>query len=455
MKILKIINKLSASEKRRVKEAIGSPFFNKNEKLTLLWDTLVNSKDESSAEIKVAIHKAIFKKEQYDDLVIRHLLSKLQKLLEEIIGIMMLQDNNQSVSLSYTHWLNQQELLDLHEQQMDRVSQDTPRSLDGYYWQYHWKEELEYTERKHNAQYDNKMMAAVSESFDQYYIANKLKMACIAANESGIRKGANSLLDKIVTSYERREPFEPVILCYYLAYQMFTVNDSEEYFIRLKTTLPLPSLPIDKQERSVLFELALKYCLTNIKNGKANYFDEVFDIYEAMLSLSLVTHNEVYFPSILEQLATKALILNATDWAYKLCNAHVTHFEIPNAENYINYNLALTQFKNGHFKNAAQLLEHITLPTVHSLTLLAQVLYELGKVNDAEKQLESLKRIAGSKDTTLAEKQHGQAIYKYLKTLVSLDGDDKAMKKMLQNQINGEDALNESKWILEKLEAIE
>lgn len=461
MKILQLINKLSASDKRHIKEAISSPFFNKNDKLSQVWDALLIYKEEVPAEIKLNIHKTLFKKDKYDDLAIRHLLSKLQKLLEEIIGIIKLQEEGQTISLAYTKWLNEQELTTLHERQLNHLSQDTPQKLSDYFWHYHWLQEFEYFSRKYEANYDRELIPVVSDSFDQYYIIHKLKITCLAYSLDLPLpiKSANGLMERILINFEHREPTEPLVLLYYLCLQCFKTADGNEYFTRLKISLPLPSLPIDYKERTELFELTLTFCVKMIKEGKPAYLDEALDLYESMLDLSLIQQDTIDFPRILKNIATEILKLDNCNWVAKLFAMHIKHLNIEHSVDYEGYNTALVLFELNKFQEALEQLRKVTFASlaIGQLThiLLLKTYYELGKTDNALAQLDAFKQFLSNKDLPNSEKQNGQSLLKYMKLLFNLDADDKAMKKLLSNQIKTDEGLMENKWLTEKLEAIQ
>lgn len=457
MKVLQLINNLSTSEKRRVKEAIGSPFFNKNPKIIALWDALNACKDDSAAEIKAQIHKAIFKKEPYDDLVIRHLLSKLQKVLEEVIGIIQLQNSNQTISLAYTQWLNEQALTGIHEQQMTSINHNTPSSLDDYYWQYQWMQEQERFANKHQVRNSNVVLQQVSNAFDNYFIVHKLKMACAAYSLQTIYKQEFSIgfIKEIMKDFEAMEPTEPLMLFYYLSLQTLRSPNAEHYFTRLKLALLLPSLPIDKKERMDLFILAQNHCIRKVNSGNEAYFEELFDLYQATLEQELIQHDAVQFPPAFKNIVSVALRLKAFDWVEKFIKTHTDYLEPEYKDDYLNYNLARLHFEQNDYQAAQDYLLKVQYKDffigLNARMLLLKTYYELDLYDLALAQIDSFKQYLNRKGIMAYHKQNYQNNLKYAKRLLNLNTYDKARKKVLYDQITGEQTLTEKKWLLEKL----
>lgn len=457
MKILQLINKLSTTEKRRVKEAIGSPFFNKNTKLIQVWEVLAACKDENSTKVKEQIHQTLFGKEAYDDLAIRHLLSKLQKLLEEIVGIVQLQNEATQVNMAYAQWLSDQELVQLHEQKLDSISNDTPTSLNDYYWQYQWLQEREQFATKNQVRHGNAGLQDVSEAFDKYFIVHKLKMACAAYSLQTMYKQQFSIgyVEEIVSQYESREPTEPLILLYYLGLQTLRSKNATQYFTRLKLTLLLPSLPIDKKERMDLFILAQNHCIRMVNSGQEEYFQELFDLYEAMLRQELIQHDAVQFPPAFKNIVSVALRLKAFDWVEQFITTHADYLEPLYRNDYLNYNLARVHFEQHNYESAQ---DHLMLVQykdffigLNARMLLLKVYYELDLYDLAFSQMDSFKQYLNRKEVMAYHKQNYQNNLKYVKRLLNLNTYDKARKKLLHDQISGEQVLTEKKWLLEKL----
>lgn len=457
MKILQILNKLSTAEKRRVKEAIASPFFNKNTKLIQLWEVLSVGKEDNSTKLKLAIHNTLFDKDPYDDLAIRHLLSKLQKLIEEIIGIMQLQSETSQINMAYAQWLNGQELVQLHEQKLDSITNDTPTSLTDYYWQYQWTQEREQFATKNQVRHGNVGLQDVSIAFDKYFVVHKLKMACAAYSLQTIYKQQFSIgfIDEILGQYETREPTEPLILFYYLGLQTLRAKNATQYFTRLKLTLLLPSLPIDRKERMDLFILAQNHCIRMVNSGQEEYFQELFDLYEAMLRQELIQHDAVQFPPAFKNIVSVALRLKAFDWVEQFITTHADYLEPTYREDYLNYNLARVYFEQHNYDETQNCLMKVQYKDffigLNARMLLLKVYYELDLYDLAFSQMDSFKQYLSRKEVMSYHKQNYQNNLKYIKRLLNLNTYDKARKKLLYDQISGEQVLTEKKWLLEKL----
>lgn len=460
MKILQLHQNCSTTEKRRVKEALGSPFFNKNPKLLQVWEALESFGDGNPTEIKAHIHHKLFKKAAYDDLVIRHLISKLYKLLEEILGILHLQTQEAPIELAYTQWLNENSLLNLHQQKTDSIAASNPKGLNDYNWQYLWLQERERFANRHQVRHDNPILQDVSRAFDQYFIAHKLKMACAAYSLQTMYKQQFSIgfVDGIVAQYETQEPEEPLLRLYYLSLQTLRSNVADAYFARLKEELLSPTLLLDDTELMDLFILAQNFCIRKVNGGAEDYFQELFDLYQAMLERKLIQHDAVQFPPAFKNIVSVALRLKAFNWVEAFIKTHTDYLEPEYRDDYLNYNLARLYFEQNNYPAAQDHLLKVQYKDffigLNARMLLLKTYYELDLYDLAYSLIDSFKQYLNRKGIMAYHKQNYQNNLKYVKRLLNLNIYDKARKKLLHEQITGEQILTEKKWLLEKLASI-
>ncbi len=460
MKILQLHKNLSATEKRRIKEALGSPFFNKNGKLLQVWEVLDKHPDLAPDEVKAIIHKRLFAKAEYDDLVIRHLVSKLHKLVEEIIGIVKMQAQQQPIKLAYAEWLNEHGLASHHEQQMEEYAASPPQSLNDYYWQYQWLQERERFANRHQVRHDNPILQQVSDAFDQYFIAHKLKMACAAYSLQTMYKQQFNigLVDAIVANYELEEPTEPMPKLYYYSLQTLRSIEPETFFHKLKEELLALALSIDPAEQMDLFILAQNFCIRKVNAGHEAYFQELFDLYQATLSKNLIQHDAVQFPPAFKNIISVALRLKAFDWVEKFIKTHTDYLEPEYRNDYLHYNLARVHFEQNDFEAAQDHLLKVLYKDffigLNARMLLLKTYYELDLYDLAHSQADSFKQYLNRKGIMAYHKQNYQNNVKYVKRLMNLNIYDKARKKLLNEQISGEQVLTEKRWLVEKLELL-
>lgn len=460
MKILQLHKNCSATERRRIKEALVSPFFNKNPKLLLVWEALDSCLGHNPTEIKAHIHHQLFPNAPYDDLAIRHLLSKLQKLLEEILGLITLQNEQQPVSLAYAQWLNQHALVALHQQQMDALAPGKPAGLQAYYHQYQWLQEREHFANRHQVRHENPLLQDVSNAFDQYFIVHKLKMACAAYSLQTVFKQAFDIgfLEEVLQQVSQNPAPDPLIKLYYLSFLTLRESNADQYFLALKELLLSPTLIIDHAELSDLFILAQNYCIRKVNSGAEAYFKELFELYQAMLGRELIQQDAVQFPPAFKNIVSVALRLRAFGWVETFIKTHTDYLEPEYRNDYLNYNLARLHFEQGNY-TAAQ--DHLLLVQYKDFfiglnvrMLLLKTYYELDLHDLAFAQMDSFKQYLNRKGIMAYHKQNYQNNLKFVKRLLNLNIYDKARKKLLHEQIAAEPTLTEKMWLLNKLEQL-
>lgn len=458
MKLRRIHQKLSVADKRSVKDALISPFFNKNPKIRLVWDVLERSEQRSDDEFKLAVHRKIFGRTEYDDLVIRHLMSKLQKLVEQVLAVMHWQSEPINTELAYVAKLNQIGEVKTLKQQLSKVKQQTDNtSISSYKDTFELQQLKQLAANKYQIRYDNAVLQDVSDSLDSYYVLQKLKMAAAALSLQTVYSSTFNIgyIDTILTDLEENEPKDSLILLYYLGLQTLRSTDSETYFKRLKVLLSLDDLSIDTKEQLDLFILAQNYCIRKVNSGERQYFEELFELYQASLKKNLIQTDQVQFPPTFKNIVSVALRLKAFDWVERFIISHTEYLSIEYRDDYLNYNLARLYFELNELEQARDHLLKVMYKDLfiglNARMLMVKTYYELNLFDLAYASIESFQQYLNRKEVLSYHKQNYKNNLKFVKRLLNLNRYDKARKKLLRQQIQEMQMLTEKNWLLQKL----
>ena len=466
MLLTKLFENLTLSEKEKVKEALASPFFNKNEKFLQIFLFLEGYKHElnDTLTLKQNLHKHLFGKTVYDDLVIRHLLSKFLLLLENIISVLQMQQNELESELYYLSWLNKNGMGKRFGQEIGKLTSTIEttdeKNGDTYYQQYKLVLAQQEYATQHEIRYDNQQLQQLSDSFDKYAIINKLKIACTAYSLQTVYKTTFQvgMIDD-VSHYIEQNNFlnETLVKLYYLGLQTLRNESKPKFFDQLKQNLTEEKLAIGKDELQDLFILAQNYCIRKVNGGKEAYFQQLFELYQASLRLELVQHDKVQFPPAFKNIVSVALRLKSFDWLEEFIKTHTSYIQLEYRDDYLNYNLARVYFEQQNFEAAQDHLNKLGYKDIFvalsARVLLAKTYYELGLDELLYAHLDSLKQFLNRKDIIANRETHLRNI-KYIRRLLNLNIYDKKRKQILKEQIENEPALTERKWLLEKMEEL-
>lgn len=463
MIFIDLLQSLSPYEKRKVKEALSSPFFNKNGKFLQIFLFLEQYKHDlnDSLTLKRDLHHHLFPKTDYDDLAIRHLLSKLLQTMEQILAVIEMQSDEKTETLFYLQWLTRHDLEKSFGQKTQKLegafTQSALVGIGNYRQHYDLLETQVHYANSHQIRYDNQQLQQLSDSFDRYLIANKLKIACTAYSLQTVYKTPFNiaLVDEVVRYVESIDlANEPLIQLYYLGLQTLRHPESQAFFDQMKQQLTSGPLPVGKEALQDLFILAQNYCIRKVNAGQEGYFKELFELYQASLRLELVQHDPVQFPPAFKNMVSVALRLKAFTWLEEFIKTHTAYIQPTYREDYLNYNLARVHFEQQDYEAAQDHLNRLEYKdafiSLNARMLLAKTYYELGYDDLLYAHLDSFKQFLNRKDI-MANRQNYLNNLKYIKRLLNLNIYDKSRKQLLRSQIENESALTEKKWLLEKM----
>ena len=239
-KLIRVLSTLTAKEWRRFGDYVNSPFHNKNDKLIRYYRILdlIYPEFESS---KQQIFKQMFPALKYDDLKIRHINSRLLKLVEAFL-----------ITLYTDQTSGEFDLLQLYrERELERIWISKKKRLaawldsidiNGDLLQDRFKlieEQSDFIAAK-GVRSNEPMLQEVSDQLDINFIYQKLKLFCRTINYTNLVKFEYDLQlkEEIITLLEQGKfDHVPLINIYHTIFKMLTEDDSDNWFSELKERL--------------------------------------------------------------------------------------------------------------------------------------------------------------------------------------------------------------------------
>ena len=485
-KVIEIIQSLDPEEIKEFGEFVSSPYFNKNARLTELYELIKKYYPDFTKKFftKEKLYEKLFPRKKYNDGSMRKLLSGLQNLGEEYLAHSHLDKKDKL----------QKELFLLNEFDLRKLDRLFEINFEGMNRIYKKLENLDDDYFKTNfdlqvARINFDLGKGRGGSEPEKVLNNLLKCAtyliCYSIitsfklnqdvqvtrvsfdfdkKDTIIFRLVESLgPGKFIESIRKYSPeFHPVIEIYFNRFMIVSGFDEDDsYYWKLKDCIMKNINMFSRFEKYNLMLFLENSCSEKILAGK-DFRKELHNITLNMLSTGLYTsQDEDYLPLIRYRLILRnALIIGEYEWAKEFAKNYLDKLHPEFRENMNYFSKALLSFFKKQFEesleNISKFKSIIYTMKFDVWILKLQTEFELGYWEEALYSLDSfkhsIKNDITSPDWIKARFNNFMNYYRRLLTAVS-QGEviSKMEKENLEREISASPEVFEKEWLLEKL----
>jgi hypothetical protein len=480
-KFLDIVKTFSPQELKDFRDFIHSPYHNRNKKVRLIFEIVKKNAPawESEKLSKEKIFQKLFPGKQYNDVVMRILLSDLVKLTEEFlafsryktspfIGKKLLLDELKERKLDSFHSrhlrlaeemlvssgiTNQSYFLDLynlkssyidfmiaHDKQIQTTAEVLKQgehllffSLIGLLNTAH--ELLTHQE-------------IVNISIDVNLVAEFLKDFNLDAFMGYLKK-----ID---------HEYYPVAAIYYYMYKTCE-DEKDEYYFKLKELVEENLHRFGREEKFNLLIILESTCVSKLSSGKQEFYRHLMDIYEFMIKEDLLTHTKKDYiqTNLFRNIFYIAVILKKYEWAEEFIEHYNTRINPEQKENMFHFSRAFLCFEKKQFENALENISKVThkffVFKFDAKVLMLKIYYELEEYEPALSLIDSFYHfLSNNKSIHSHDRERFGNFLKYLKLFIKLkDGPQKKDAGLLKKEISSAGNIINQKWLIEKAKELE
>lgn len=461
-KLYNIINSLSKAELNQFEKFIKSPFFNENEALVLLFETLISAPDLG----KEKLWKTIKPSKPFNDVQFRRLCTDLIKLIYNFLSISAYQKQSISKDNTLLGLLNQKGL-DKHFNSVSK-HQDLKMEKAGfrnaayYYERYRYEQHIDdfliksiQLTKKINLQQADKML-------DCFYLTKKLKNYCNVLNYKNVLNLDLKLLlvDSILPTLETNGLLEiPGIAIYYRILQTLLEPDKEVHFNKLVNLLTAHGHLFPPLEIRDMYIFAQNYSIKKINTGHRTYFRSLFEIYQTILERGIIFKNGELLPWDYKNIVSLGLRLEEYEWIGQFIESYNTRLPKTFQENALTYNKANLHFHKGNYNKVIQLLSEVVYQDLYYALdgrwLLLKTYYELDEFEAMVSLMESF-RIYLLRNKLLSKSNQRQYLnlIRFTRKLIRLTSDNPEKIEALKLKIEAAKEVAERRWLLSKVGAL-
>ncbi len=329
-KLICLVKSLSRKEWRRFGDFIRSPFFNKQEKLVLLYDLLHKRFPFKEDIYKTDLLPLVGHQKQYpisyqipkeEDANLRRLLSQFTLLVQKFMGY--IEQEKQTT-------LHQRNLLDsfikhklydfiepLLKKERAKLEKQT-KIYKEYYYHHYLLDEIDFfTKIFYNNRSPNLGMQTMIEHFREYSLGNMLLLYCSAINRERILQVSYEypLLEHLLNYLaENWSNSQPLIQIYYHVLLLLRDENPEHCFAQLKILTQEHQSRLDITTLRQVYGFMLNYCTHKIRKGDLSYQHEKHHIYKTTLPFQIWNADLFLAPHNYVNIALNGIELGLFEW---------------------------------------------------------------------------------------------------------------------------------------------
>lgn len=275
--VFALLKTLSASEIRRFRKFLDSPFFNHRQDVLKVFQYLISKIQKGKNTItREKVFLKVYGDQKFEEQMFRQLLSWLQQLIEKFLTYEAMMSDEVAVKLKLTTIFRERNLPKHFQKTIksaDQLIEDIPfRNADFY------EKKFQLENEKYLATAGKRMSTrnfeSLSKNLDDAYIIKKLQQACLSVAHQTVYKFDLDLgmFQKVLDYIEKRELDKNLTIASYLyCYKMLLKSEREDFFIKFKTFLFQNEKRFAIHELRDLYLLAINFCIRQLNNGKIRF----------------------------------------------------------------------------------------------------------------------------------------------------------------------------------------
>ncbi|MEL7534573.1 MAG: hypothetical protein AAFN10_24920 [Bacteroidota bacterium] len=386
-----MLRSLKKTERNRFLRFLRSPYHNTDEKLLELTELLFQEETELSRE---NLDAQLFPGEAFEYTRISNLLSYITGHLEDFWVWERLQTQSVERKKYLLQTIKKRELYDLFQKESDRLLRRLSRNAQPNeidYFHLHWLElERDDYFLREGKRTDNQSLVNQIEALDRFYVISMLKNICQLVNRQNILQTEGiPYLQRAFIEYMQAHHTQyidsPVIQAYFYVLLCLTEENEPAHYTSLKSFLRADSDQLALEEQETLYQYARNYCIKQGNQGKTQYLNELFDLYQQMLASELIFTDGYLGHADFKNIVALGVRLGQFDWTEQFLSDIETRVQPEKRDNALAYNRAQLYFARGSYRSAMRLLTQVAFEDVFyypgAKTLLLKIYYELDDID--------------------------------------------------------------------------
>ncbi len=451
---------LNAAERRDFSKFLHSPFFNTRAALAQSGDYLIacTAAQTPPDEAKIIVFATQSATTEAGQAVRLH-TSALLQLLETFITYRQITADpsrlKTELAAAYRKRGLQRHFKITHREARQQAAKSAFRNAD--WLETHYRTEWEqYQFEVASRRTDTLNIQACSDALDAAFMANKLRLACLAISHQAIYKTAYQIghLEDILEAIAQTPALasQPALGLYYHCYRFLTFSEGETDFWAFRAMLAAAGQQFPEEELRLLYLLAINYGIKQINRSAEGWIAITFDLYKGALKYDLLLESGMISRFAFSNIVAIGLRAGENEWVATFIGHYKSKLERQWRDATASLSMARLEYAR---KNFAEALSHLqradykdTMNNLTAKVLQMKIFYETGAWDALESHLKNLKNFIRRHTAIGYHRTNYSNIVRYTELLMQSNPLDKKALAVLREQIAGEAVLTEKEWLL-------
>jgi len=461
--LFQVFKSLSPIEIRELGRFIRSPFINRRDEVSRLYDYFAQNISISEGALKKEkTWKYIFPHTEYKDKELRYTMSFLLKATRQFLIYQELNNDQVQSQVLLCRSLRHRRLDKLFEKEINKTmnwQEEQPYRNTRYHYNNYLiqLEQGEYKSQKSRA--GDLPLQKLSDELTYFYIADFLKQSCTILSEQTVAQKSYDLklINEVLSHVETNDySFAPAIEIYYCGYKALNDLNNVFHFNKLKYLVTKHWSNFPANESREIYLMAINYCIKRLNRGDQDYIREGLDLYKSGLKNGVFFEDGYLSSFTYKNISRLGLALGEYYWVEDFLNRYKKLLFPESRENTYIYNLAHFHFQKSDYDQTMKLLLRVefkdVLNSLDARRMLLRIYYELGEYDPLDSLMVSFKTyISRQKDIGYLKDNYLNLI-RFVKKMLNSNLSSTKTKKVLIAEINQTEALAERSWLLKQLE---
>jgi hypothetical protein len=292
-KLVKALEQLNAWELRHLDDFVHSPFFNKHQRVTQLFEMLIAAApDHAGPEFdREVVFARLFDGEPFHEQRFKDLLSLAMKTLRSFWSHYHLRADELATGMALLEEMRDRDW----ESEFEKAGRQVEKLLGKSNEKMHIRRmkelalqesRINYQSTRHSRKVEDSLQV-FSNHLDAYYLMAKLKYGVEMANRQNVLGQAFDfgLLEPVLDHLQNQPGLledNPDLRLYFLIYT-FVRGEDHAAFERFIEELPAYGASFSQIERRELYTYAMNFCIQQFNKGRRDYLKTLLELYKLAL----------------------------------------------------------------------------------------------------------------------------------------------------------------------------
>ena len=279
-KLILLLESLDGKELQNFDRFLNSPYFNQDKRVVKLFKglSLFHPPISDRFKTKLELFQYVFPSEKYDEKNFRYLLSDLNGLAEQFLGMQVISKQSLEADLQIMDELSKRNLTKAYKNRIRQFEKKLERNAiserDKLFFQLKFEElKQRHFERSYIRKLDYTVQR-LSQLLDRYYFLYRLHLSCAMLDHHAIfgESYKVDLTSHWVQHLSEKSCFDhPIIRIYFTVYQALVEEKQEAHFDQLKSFLNEEKKEIFHEDLKDIYLFAINYCARKILKSNLEY----------------------------------------------------------------------------------------------------------------------------------------------------------------------------------------